>query len=302
MKAPTIFKLLFTILIASNLSSQSKSPLSKLMWKQVKTCYSNLEDMDEDGEIDFDELIDDSKNGYLKISGGWPTCGCTCENTVGAFKNNKGQYTLIKKDSWGCSWINRITSNRNLRTVFPTSIEHNGFFEKEIDNDTNKASFYIDIEIPRKGTDTKVSIHTIPFGLSIKSKSIVSFGYYQDSDNGNYKSIYYLRDIVKKTNDTSVLNHILNNDFEKISEVNNNIISKYIGNDDSRFNSMEDLSITLNHIKKVYEEYNQIQHKWLILGWDREKGNFYIKEKGPKPQKISFIEFLIEKRYWSAMC
>jgi hypothetical protein len=47
---------------------------SALLWKFVDPCYSLLEDMDGDGKVDGD-IVDDTKNGYLSVSGSYPTCG-----------------------------------------------------------------------------------------------------------------------------------------------------------------------------------------------------------------------------------
>lgn len=41
--------------------TQTKS-LSDQLWERVQVCNSMFEDFDEDGNTDYDELIDDSKN------------------------------------------------------------------------------------------------------------------------------------------------------------------------------------------------------------------------------------------------
>ncbi|MBN1638701.1 MAG: hypothetical protein JW866_07030, partial [Ignavibacteriales bacterium] len=151
---------------------QSKN-LSEQMWERVQPCYSMFEDYDEDGKIDYDELIDDSKNGYLKISGSYPTCGCSCTHTVGAYKGNDGKYTFVEEEEWTCSWTKTISSNKDLSEIFPNNFGINTFIpraENTIDN--NVALFYLDIEIPRVGTDTEVSIKVIPFGLYVENDGI----------------------------------------------------------------------------------------------------------------------------------
>jgi len=88
-----------------------------------------FEDGDEDGKVDYDKIIDDSINGYLKVSGSFPTCGCYCSNTIGAYKTHSDKYTFVKKSVWGCSWKKEITSNDSLSKIFPINFETNGFFQ-----------------------------------------------------------------------------------------------------------------------------------------------------------------------------
>ena len=87
-----VFLLFMIMSFAAN--SYAQKTLSQQLWDQVQACYSNFEDMDEDGKPDF-TAVDDSRNGYLQISGDWPTCGCGCTSTVAAFKNHSGKYTFL---------------------------------------------------------------------------------------------------------------------------------------------------------------------------------------------------------------
>ena len=89
-----LIRLLFMLIPIIGMG-QNKNTLSKMLWDRVGVCFSNFEDMDEDGSPDFDK-IDDSKNGYLKISGSFPTCGCTCASAVAAYKNAAGSYTALR--------------------------------------------------------------------------------------------------------------------------------------------------------------------------------------------------------------
>jgi hypothetical protein len=150
--------------------AQKNETLSEKLWKQVQSCYSMFEDIDDDGKVDYDEIIDDSKNGYLKVSGSWPTCGCNCENTIGAYKTSSNDYIFVKEYLWGCSWEKGLDLSDSASIIFPFDFEVNGFFQSQIENLDHIAYFYLDFDIPRKGTDTKVFIKPIPLGIKVESK------------------------------------------------------------------------------------------------------------------------------------
>lgn len=158
------------------------------------------------------------------------------------------------------------------------------------------ATFYIDLEIPRKGTDTKATIKLIPFGLNIRSKKNIEFTY--SERNGNPKSLYYISKIVSEIKNTKTLKYILSNEFDKVSNYDIKLINKLIN--DSNY-SKSDLVHHLKELKRKYDLYTQIKHQMLVLGWDQEKGTFYIKEKVETIKEISFLEFLKKREYWSPM-
>jgi len=95
MKIQTI---ILTLLFPALSFGQKSTSLSEQLWSRVKFCYDMFEDNDEDGKPDF-KKIDDSKNGYLKIFGVTPPCGCACNATVGAYKQKDGKYSFLQSDS-----------------------------------------------------------------------------------------------------------------------------------------------------------------------------------------------------------
>ena len=84
-----IYLLAFS-LISSNAIGQKTSSLKKQMWQYIEQCHSAIE-AGEDTDMK-PEIIDDCSNGYLKVSGVWPTCGCGCSSIVGAYKKTDGSY------------------------------------------------------------------------------------------------------------------------------------------------------------------------------------------------------------------
>ncbi|SHJ98109.1 hypothetical protein SAMN04488028_102365 [Reichenbachiella agariperforans] len=290
--------LTLVILIPAIGFGQSQKTLSEILWSRVNSCYSMFEDMDDDGIPDFNK-IDDSKNGYLKISGSWPTCGCSCSSEVGAFKNSSGSYIILQSDEVECCWERRISSNHDLIEILPDGFGINNFTSEPIKSDMDYSVFFLGIEIPRIGTDTKVKIELIPFGLFPKGVNLICFEYQQEN---HHKYLYGIRDVAKEMSDIETINYLLNGSFDKISPTDNLLISKEIGTDDSRFKSMEEMREYLIQLKNTYDLYCKLKTNELILGWNRNESKFYIKDEGEKIQQITFRDFLINNRYWSWMC
>ncbi|MFC5047614.1 hypothetical protein ACFSTE_06225 [Aquimarina hainanensis] len=290
------------ILISQIIYAQNNKTLSKKLWTQAQSCYSMLEDMDGDGNVDYDEIIDDSKNGYLKISGSFPTCGCNCENTIGAYKTSKNKYIFIKEYSWSCSWKKGISLSDSVNKIFPFDFEAEGFFQKKIDNPNHIAAFYLDFEIPRKGTDTKVMIQLIPLGLRVESERNIEFSYTEENRFSYSDNLAEIQRIASQIKNNKTITHLLNRDFDNITEEDRKIIREAIGKNDNRFESRETLIKCLQELKQIYDLYTQIKYEWLILGWDRNNGKFYIKEKGKRTESHSFIAFLKNSPIWNAVC
>ena len=290
--------LFFVIVIPSLVCGQKQETLSGILWGRVNNCYSMFEDMDDDGVLDFNK-IDDSQNGYLKISGSWPTCGCSCNSTVGAYKNSEGKYVILQSDQVECSWERKISSNLELKEVLPIDFGINSFTSEHIDSESDYSVFFIDIEIPRIGTDTKVKIELVPFGLRPKGENLICFGYKVEKP---YKFLYGIRNVAKGISDPNTISYLLNGSFDKISSSDNTLISKLLGPEDDRFESMEELSEYLKELKNTYDLYCKLKTNELILGWNRNESRFFIKGTGEKIPEISFREFLINNSYWSWMC
>jgi hypothetical protein len=261
-----------------------------------------FEDEDGDGEIDGVEIIDDSKNGYIKVSGSYPTCGCECSMTIGAFKDIKGEYTFIEFEERSCSWTKKISSNKQLELLFPDSFGISEFIPDIDENNIEKAVFYLKMEIPRFGTDTKVSIELIPFGINEKSERLMTFQYSENKGYVNCKSLYRIRDMVSEIENETTIDYILSKQFDNIQQNDKQVIEKSIGEDSSRFKSFDELSDYLIGLKEAFDYFNLIENSSVILAWDKTAGRFYIKEKIKTSNSINFINFLKENSYWSPMC
>ncbi len=119
--------------------SQTKKTLSQMLWERVKKCYSKFVDEDGNGKPDC-TIIDDSKNGYLQVSGSYPECGCECTSTVGAYVNKSGEYIFLQSEIFTCSWEKRIYSNKNLNELLPKDFDISTFISQPIKEKINYLS------------------------------------------------------------------------------------------------------------------------------------------------------------------
>ncbi len=299
-----IYSLLVLLLIFTPSFSQS---LSERLWDRVDRCHSNFEDMDDDGELDFDK-IDDSKNGYLMVSGGWPTCGCSCSSTVGAFKNSPGEYVFVQKETYLCSWEKKISSNRPLDEILPADFGITTFGVNKKYAATEYASFFLDVEIPQYGTETVVNLQLIPLGILVESKNPIVYAYSEskpDEEGGASQAVFLnkIKELVSDLKSDKTLQLLLEKDFEQITEEDRKRIDKIVGTGNwDDFESIDELSDRLKLLKRTYDIWNSLEYRSLILGWDKAESRFYIKKKVGSSGKMSFKQFLIESEYWLPMC
>ncbi len=146
-----------------------KGSLKEELWREVWSCNSNFEDMD---ALDMRNVIDDTRNGYLRVWGEYPTCGCACNSTVGAYKDHDGFYTFLKEYTESCASMTHISSNRLLSEVLPEGFGMQTFIPSADKlPQTDIALFTLNVTIPRKGTDTNVALELLPLGMFYPSET-----------------------------------------------------------------------------------------------------------------------------------
>ncbi|WCM41266.1 hypothetical protein MG290_09880 [Flavobacterium sp. CBA20B-1] len=292
----TIF-FLFSTLFMSNLFAQN---LSDQLWDNVRACNSLL--INEEGEADYDVLIDDAENGYLKISGSYPTCGCSCESTVGAYKTDQETYVFLSTQTWNCSWNEQFTATKNMNDLFPFDFIQDGFFSPQFTDSTSKASFHLRVEIPQNGTDTKVFAKAIPLGIQTDSESVFTFNYSEEDRLENTDQLQQIQYLARELNDAYSLSCIEEGSFSSIPEKHLQVIQSYVGDETKAFTSLQQLQATLHLFSERYALQTQVQHQWILLGWNASEASFYLKEKGPQPKQFSFLEFVQQSPIWMAVC
>ncbi len=287
---------LFTFIIPYIGFTQTKSELSQLLWNNVQACYSNLEDLE--SKTSDVKIIDDSKNGYLYISGSYPTCGCNCSSSIGAYKDVNGNYTLLQSDYSGCDWMKKTTSNRLLSEILPEDFGIKSFTTKDIVTDSISPLFYVEFEIPQLGTDTNVNLNLVPFGMKIKEDELICYEY---SEYKSEKTSYYnIMELIRSLTDKNSLVSILSGNFKIIDKADIELIEKSI--EKKQFLSKNDIQEQLKTLKKVYDVYIQIECTNLTLSWNRKTAKFEIKQLGKKQTKETFNDFLLNNLFWTALC
>ena len=289
--------LIFLFLIPIISWGQTKPTLNDLMWSRVQDCYSNLNEENEGENSNF-EKIDDTKNGYLSISGTYPTCGCYCKSVVGAYKDKNEEYTLLQLDYNTCSWQKKISANKPLEEVLPDSFGISCFLDSDFSEKVSTPIFYLNTSIPRVGTKTKITLEVIPFGLKPKVKGAICYDY--GEENSSLKSYLAVKLLVQKLTHDNSLNLIMSKRFEKLSLADLTLMEDIIN--DGYIDSRQELVTMLTELKDIYTLYMRLNHKSITLEWDKIKSRFFISSKGGKPEQISFKTFLLENKYWSPIC
>ena len=283
--------------------------LSEQLWERVENCHTLLHDLAVDGDIDFNK-IDDSNNGYLKIWGSYPTCGCTCSSTVGAYRDSKGSYTFLQKEESSCDWRKSISSNKDLAEILPDDFDISVFSKNPVSKKCTYAAFFLDVEIPRIGTDTKFTLNLIPFGiLKPEENSWITFNYSEHNPEEEENSIapQFIQDVQRmaiKITDDATLIHLLNKDYDSINPNDKKYIEQNVlGKDSSgQIKSLDELTEKLLLLKNAYDVYSELDFMSVMMKWNKEKGRFGIKSKSNRPKTVSFKEFILESEFWVPVC
>ncbi len=287
------------LLFTSVLAAQNTS-LKQMLWDRVNPCYSMFEDMDEDGKPDYDELIDDSQNGYLKVSGSYPTCGCACSSTVGAYKDIKGVYTFLQTDTWSCEQTESFSASRPMEQVLPENFGLQMFIPGYTNSGkSERAVFYLKVEIPRYGTDTKVSLELVPFGINMISSNPIVYEFNTHDANFKYTSI---SNMVQELKDSESPSYLLEGSYEKINSIDKTIVKEMIGEEYDEFETMNEITECLKEMHRAFELYIKINTREMVMGWDKTKARFFVKEKKTPVVPISFMEFIQNCKYWGPAC
>jgi hypothetical protein len=275
------------------LISQTDIPLSKQLWNIVH-CYETVKNAGGEPSI-----IDDSKNGYIQVSGSWPTCGCGCSSTVGAYKKINGDYVFLIADESYCDSQESFSSDRPFDSIMPNNFGIQTFIEnfKSHEDDT-LAIFYLKVNIPQKGTETIVSINLVPFGLNQKNQGILSYEISQNRfSNYNYEIINFVSNLKNET----TLDLIMTGDYSKISKNDFKELQSCIG-EDHNFLTIDQIRAYFKKLYYCYKLYESLRFINITFDFDRTSGHFYIKSTSGKPEKYDFKTFLIKNKYWSPSC
>jgi len=279
-----------------------KKSLSDILWEEI----GGRIDISQDNDGQY-EITDDTKNGYLKIAFTEDGCGCYYETAIGAYKNSIGKYTTLKMDWDGCGWRKTLSSNTDLNLMLPEDFGLHTFLpkSKETEYQITSAVFYLEAEIPKKGTDTRFDLAYIPFGLHMDpTDHVLVHEYKQLNEHGgtNYMYSGELNAMLQKISDSNTLECILEKSTDDIVPSDKKLVEKLLGKDKS-YAGIEELAAQIHQLKTIYEISKDIEYKSVMLGWDRDKARFFIKEKikNDSPE-LSFLEFVRRLPFLMAVC
>ena len=278
-----------SIFLAVNVFGQSGKSLSQQLWDRVGDTVKDLE-----GAYGSNwksgsgaKIVDDSRNGYLQIIAQDPQG--TVSETVAAYTNQGGGFTFLQRYTYSVnSWF-KITSSRPLKDVLPAGFGSKDFMPNYNGKNNGFAFFYVDIDIPKVGTATKLTVKTIPFGKMIKQNDVICYEHiYND---GSFKiPPRDLRVIITGIKDAQTLQHLLDGQYKKISKNDAEVIEKNLMG-----KKQQDLTVDVKYLKQIYDAYTQIEFKSIILDWDISKSRFFVKSKVNADKVLSFRDFLVSK-------
>ena len=276
-------------------------PLSEQLWAFVSGCDKSIKNPEFE-ENKYRELIDDSKNGYLHISGSWPTCGCSCGSTVGAYKKNNGSYALLKYETWSCTGAEGIYSNADLMSILPDSFNLNTFLSAtaKVENGSSTGHFYLKAEIPQHGTITNMKLELIPFGMKSVCDNGLCLTIAKEGDSQTYLSqiIRYIES--PDINNETLLLFVKDEDYN-LTITESDILNKILENDYSEY-SKEDFKADLKLLYDGYKLHQNLENTSVILDWNRDIGRFQIIDKKGKPEKLTFLDYLKSHDFYSPAC
>lgn len=92
------------------------APLRDRLTLATETCRKNFID---ESLRDANQIVD-PRNGYARVSGSYPTCGCTCSSTAAAFRAASGKHHVLAYHEEACEWSSALAGG--WKRVLPADI------------------------------------------------------------------------------------------------------------------------------------------------------------------------------------
>lgn len=104
----------------------------------------------------------DGRNGYVRVYGTYPTCGCYCSSTAAAFKTAKGDYRFLSYHEGSCDWSSAL-EGPDRDVVLPTNLRAQ--FAPQLSRYKGPAVYFVNAKIPHHGTNLELSLELLPLGI-----------------------------------------------------------------------------------------------------------------------------------------
>ncbi|MBK8011256.1 MAG: hypothetical protein IPK13_07885 [Deltaproteobacteria bacterium] len=243
------------------------------------------------------KLVEEPKNGYLHVEGSYPTCGCGCSVTVGAYRRTSGAHVMLKREEWTCEQAIGLSASVPLSSILPMGVGLATFGAKPPASD--EARFFLDVEIPRHGTKTVLLLRMLPFGVRATCAHGLCVDML-DRDNTRRDSLELVWKLVHATSDPAVLEAFMNQGVvspEWMREVASML--------DHHIKTVDDLRKELLALRRTYEIYQSLATTRVTLSWNRVASRFDVANKKAQPSpppRRTFLEFLKESHFWQPVC
>lgn len=288
-----IITLLLFLGLTVNVSAQS---MKESLFNMVSRCYQAWKSEGEGTNIvknreenEYGSIEYDIPNGFVRTSGGWPTCGCGCEAKAAAFKDAKGKYTYVKYEEWDCVDYGVSVASRKLEEILPEGFGIETFVGYPVES-LDKYSFQAKFIVPMVGTEMDVNLSVLPFGSVPNNINGLTFETTAQINSTPaldcVRSISYDKKI---DNNTYLL--LAEGKYDKIPADQREIIDKELTVNKI---SKHELCMCMMDLKEMYDIYESMECHSVRLKWNRQTARFEIKSRGGKAPSCTFENFIKE--------
>lgn len=296
------YLLVFVFVLATQTAlSQPSETLEKRLLEQIASCNGHTHNPNETHVAPNEVLILDATNGYLKKVHDGTDCGCIAY--AKAYANEKGEHTFLTQAYQTCHWLRKCDANRNLADVLPLGFGIEAFLPQQVQpTSTSVVRFYLEAFLPRQGTNTRVMLKPLPAGLTIESDRIWLPQISDQPTNPLLKvstrSMAAVEALVQLIECDEALQHIAAGAFEQLTDNELDALDEALqaGGATATRNEIQN---NLLDLQQTYALYTQLACEAVVLEWDPHEARFYILEKGPQPNPVSFLVFLQNIEYWT---
>ena len=243
-------------------------------------------------------FIYDPENGFLHVDSGPIHDGCGCTNVITAAAYGRSDdYVVIERHTGSCGPDIEMRASVPLEKLLPPEIVPEFFYQPGETPDRTRAYFYLDLEIPRESTDTRLTLKPSFINDVPGSWASLSFSPLSEESHGHY---FWDKMFIESKTDWDMYRHSYlapnraSIDFWSPAVIFHDHAGKPAL-------SPEQTDQVFTHLLNFYKEYRKLKYQSIILGWDRDKGKFFIKEKIEVPPK-TFLDFLRGLPYYSPSC
>lgn len=281
--------------------------LKQQLWESVEECvsYETYSDFKQglQSEETLKKVIDDSSNGYLHVAAQWPPCGCPCSGTSGAYRDNQGTYTLLTQATSSCENTTNLRANKPLQQILPHGLSLDTFAGARAGTEQSMQTgmFYVEIDIPQKGTQTTLTLKPLPIGHHQQCQGALCYSSAPDNKS-NYALRAQILAILKHPQAASLLSQLRADAADQITNKESQELELVLQQSGLQEKQAMQLLQDIQLIYKQYVFYQRLHHTQLVMGWDRAQGRFVIVQKRRPPVAMRFIDFLEKGRYLQAVC